>query len=92
MGGYSAGAVASLHTAWVKTESELDENLKDLLKNSIKTLSGDAGNDGYSSPIKAVFSMAGAVHQLNFISTGDVPVWMGHAKMMPLYLIIVAQV
>lgn len=80
VGGYSAGAVASLHTAWVKTESELDENLKDLLKNSIKTLSGDAGNDGYSSPIKAVFSMAGAVHQLNFISTGDVPVWMGHAK------------
>jgi len=80
VGGYSAGAVASLHTAWVKSETELDANLKDLLKNSIKTLEGDAGNNGHSNPIKAIYSMAGAIHQLNFISAGDVPVWLGHSK------------
>ncbi|MSP57820.1 MAG: hypothetical protein CK532_08325 [Flavobacteriales bacterium] len=80
IGGYSAGAVAALHTAWVTTESELDQNLKDILKNSIKTLYGDAGNNGYSNPIKAIFSMAGALYQTNYISPGDVPVWMGHAK------------
>ncbi|MEY3716900.1 MAG: hypothetical protein RL285_775, partial [Bacteroidota bacterium] len=80
LGGYSAGAVASLHTGWVTTESELDANLQDILKNGIKTLNGDAGNNGYSSPIKALYSMAGGLYQTSYISAGDLPVWMGHAK------------
>jgi hypothetical protein len=80
LGGYSAGAVASLHTGWVKSESELDANLQDILKNGIKTLNGDAGNNGYSNPIKALYSMAGAVYQTSYISPNDLPAWMGHAK------------
>lgn len=80
LGGYSAGAVASLHTGWVTSESELDANLQDILKNGIKTLNGDAGNNGYSCPIKALFSMAGGLYQTSYISKGDLPVWMGHAK------------
>lgn len=80
LGGYSAGAVASLHTGWVTNESELDANLQDILKNGIKTLNGDAGNNGYSSPIKALYSMAGGLYQTSYISAGDLPVWMGHAK------------
>jgi para-nitrobenzyl esterase len=80
LGGYSAGAVASLHTGWVTAESELDANLQDILKNGIKTLNGDAGNNGYSNPIKALYSMAGAVYQTSYISPNDLPVWMGHAK------------
>jgi len=79
LGGYSAGAVASLHTGWVTAESELDANLQDILKNGIKTLNGDAGNNGYSNPIKALYSMAGAVYQTSYISPNDLPVWMGHA-------------
>lgn len=80
LGGYSAGAVASLHTGWVTNETELDANLQDILKNGIKTLNGDAGNNGYSNPIKALYSMAGAVYQTSYISPNDLPVWMGHAK------------
>lgn len=80
LGGYSAGAVASLHTGWVTNESELDANLLDILKNGIKTLDGDAGNNGYSFKVKALFSLAGGLYSTQYVSQGDIPVWMGHAK------------
>lgn len=80
LGGYSAGAVAALHTGWVTAESELDANLQDILKSGIKTLHGDAGNNGFSNPVKALYSMAGGLYQTNYISSGDLPVWLGHAK------------
>ena len=79
LGGYSAGAVAALHTGWVTKESELDANILGILKTGIKTLAGDAGNNGYSNPIKALYSMAGGLYQTSYLSEGDIPVWMGHA-------------
>ena len=79
LGGYSAGGVASFHTAWVTSESEMDANLQKIMKTGIKTLNGDAGNNGYSNPIKAIFSMAGGLYQMSYLSAGDLPVWMGHA-------------
>ncbi len=80
IGGYSAGGVAALHTAWVTDTSELDANLNTILKNGIKTLDGDAGNKGYTSKIKGIFSLAGALHQTSYASNGDIPVYLAHAK------------
>jgi para-nitrobenzyl esterase len=79
IGGYSAGAVSALHTAWVDSESEIDSKLLQILKNSIKTLDGDAGNPGYACNIKAIYSMAGALYKTSYASENDQPVWLGHA-------------
>ena len=79
IGGYSAGGVCAMHTAWVDSESELDSEITGILKKSIKTLDGDAGNNGYACNIKAVFSLAGALYKTSYASQGDQPVWMGHA-------------
>lgn len=79
IGGYSAGAVSALHTAWVDSESELDSKLVQILKSTIKTLDGDAGNKGYACNIKAVYSMAGALYKTSYASENDQPVWLGHA-------------
>lgn len=79
IGGYSAGGVCALHTAWVDSESEIDTKLLQVLKNSIKTLDGDAGNAGYACNIKALFSMAGAIYNTSYASENDQPAWLGHA-------------
>jgi para-nitrobenzyl esterase len=79
IGGYSAGGVCALHTAWVDSESEIDTKLLQVLKNSIKTLDGDAGNVGYACNIKALFSMAGAIYKTSYASENDQPAWLGHA-------------
>ncbi len=80
VGGYSAGGVCALHTAWVDSESEMDNQLVTIMKKSIKTLDGDAGNIGYPCNIKAVFSLAGALYKTSYASTNDQPAWLGHAK------------
>lgn len=80
VGGYSAGGVAALHTAWVTDTSELDDQLNGLLKRGIKTLDGDAGNYGYSSRIRGIFSLAGALYKTSYASPGDVPAYLSHAK------------
>ena len=80
VGGYSAGAVAALHTAWVTDTSELDQELISIMKSGIKTFEGDAGNDGYGHKIKGIFSLAGALFQTNYVNYGDVPAYLAHAK------------
>lgn len=80
IGGYSAGGVAALHTAWVTDTSELDEQLISIMKAGIKDLKGDAGNYGYSSKIRGIFSLAGALYQTHYASDWDVPVYLAHAK------------
>ena len=80
IGGYSAGGVAALHTAWVTDTSELDEQLISIMKAGIKDLNGDAGNYGYSSKIRGIFSLAGALYKTHYASDYDVPVYLAHAK------------
>ncbi len=80
IGGYSAGGVAALHTAWVTDTAELDKELQTILKSGIKTLNGDAGNNGYSHKVNGIFSLAGALFKTSYASTGDVPAYLAHAK------------
>lgn len=80
LGGYSAGAVAALHTAYIDSLNELTASEQLLLKTSIGTLEGDAGNAGHSFSIKALFSLAGALHKPEWISAGDEPVWLAHSR------------
>lgn len=80
VGGYSAGGVAALHTAWVTDTSELDQELISIMKSGIKTFEGDAGNDGYGHKIKGIFSLAGALFKTAYANKGDVPAYLAHAK------------
>lgn len=80
IGGYSAGGVAALHTAWITDTAELDNELQTIMRSGIKTLNGDAGNNGYSHTVKGIFSLAGALFKTSYASPGDVPVYLAHAK------------
>ena len=76
VGGYSAGAVLSIHMAYIDQISDLPTapiNVQNLVANIGGTLEGDSGNDGYSSEISAVFSFAGAINDLNWIDANDEP-------------------
>lgn len=80
IGGYSAGGVAALHTAWITDTAEFDKELQTIMKSGIKTLNGDAGNNGYSHTVKGIFSLAGALFKTSYASPGDVPAYLAHAK------------
>lgn len=80
LGGYSAGAVAALHTAYIDRLNELSAAEQLLLKNAVGNLEGDAGNLGYSSKVTALFSLAGALHKTAWVSPAEEPVWMAHSR------------
>ncbi len=76
IGGYSAGAVLSLHLAYIDQISDLPTSpidVQDLVNSIGGTLEGDAGNDGYSSEIHGVISFAGGINDLNWIGANDEP-------------------
>ena len=76
IGGYSAGAVLSLHLAYIDQISDLPTSpidVQDLVNSIGGTLEGDAGNDGYSSEIHGVISFAGGINDLNWIDANDEP-------------------
>ncbi|MEN9510843.1 MAG: hypothetical protein RLZZ370_662 [Bacteroidota bacterium] len=80
LGGYSAGAVAALHTAYIDSLNELSAAEQILLTNAIGNLEGDAGNLGHSSQVTALFSLAGALHKTAWVSPAEEPVWMAHSR------------
>ncbi|MBC8266617.1 MAG: alpha/beta hydrolase [Flavobacteriales bacterium] len=73
IGGYSAGAVATLHTAFIDSISDLSATIQVLLPAIGGTLEGDSGNDGFSSQVSAVYSFAGGVNETYWIDSNDEP-------------------
>ena len=76
IGGYSAGAVLSLHLAYIDQISDLPTspiNVQNLVNSIGGDLEGDAGNDGYSSEIHGIISFAGGINDLNWIDSNDEP-------------------
>ena len=77
IGGYSAGAVLSIHLAYIDQISDLPTsptNVQGLVSSIGGTLEGDAGNDGYSSDISGIISFAGGINDLAWIDANDEPV------------------
>ncbi len=79
-GGYSAGAVAILHTAYIDSLSEFTPAEQSLLANSVGTLDGDAGHKGVQFRFKALYSYAGALNRVSWINAGEEPVWLSHSR------------
>jgi acetyl esterase/lipase len=69
-GGVSAGAFMALHLAYLDQVSEIPASVDPVAFGGIEGLSG---NDGYSSKVKAVVNLCGAIKDSLWINTGDVP-------------------
>ena len=78
VGGYSAGAVLSIHLAYIDSISDLPTspiNVQTIVNNigGVNGLEGDAGNYGYSSDVNGVISFAGGINDVNWIDATDEP-------------------
>ena len=89
IGGYSAGAVAAIHSSYIDAISDLpisityidlltgqsvDFNPQDLVSTIGGNLEGDAGNYGFSSEVSGVVSFAGGINDINWIDISDEPI------------------
>jgi len=72
LGGYSAGAISSIHSLLL-TDTTLASPVLRQLINQLGGLEGNSGNPGYSSSAKALFSLAGAVLDTALVTGGAVP-------------------
>jgi para-nitrobenzyl esterase len=76
IGGYSAGGVIAVHLAFIDNISDLPTspiNVQNLVSVIGGDLEGDAGNDGYSSEIQGVISLAGGINNISWIDGNDEP-------------------
>ena len=69
-GGNSAGGVIAVHAAFMQEEDITDPALLAAL-NALGGIEGDSGNDGYSSEVRGAISLAGALADVNFITTDE---------------------
>lgn len=69
-GGVSAGAFMALHAAYLDQESEVPASIN---LSDFGGIEGNSGNPGYSSEIKAVVNLCGAIGDSSWIAAGDVP-------------------
>ncbi len=74
IGGYSAGAITALQYAYVNSDSELitigGSTFVDYV-NSKGGLEGGSGNETYSSSVKGVINISGALFNKNFINSSE---------------------
>ena len=74
VGGYSAGGVIAVHQGYIDDISELPTNIQALASVIGNNIEGDAGNDGYSSQVQGVISLAGGIHDVSWIDANDAPI------------------
>ena len=78
IGGYSAGAILAVNLAFVNDTIGVPSHLLPII-DSAGGLEGNSGNLGYSSSVKAVINIAGAVYKSSYIDVNDVPIVSVHA-------------
>jgi para-nitrobenzyl esterase len=69
VGGNSAGAILSLHTAYLDKVSEVPSGVSP----SLGDLEGNSGNPGYPSGVQAVINICGALADSVWLEPGDQP-------------------
>ncbi len=75
IGGYSAGAVAALHTAFLDDDDVLPTFMENILaaNGGLNGNSGSPSNQSYSSEIGAVVNMSGGLYRREWIDGGETP-------------------
>ena len=72
-GGSSAGAIASVNTAYLNEENEIPELVIDFVNES-GGLEGLSGNPGFNSHFYGIVNLCGAVGDTNWIEINDIPI------------------
>ena len=72
-GGSSAGAIASVNTAYLNEDSEIPELVIDFVNES-GGLEGLSGNPGFNSHFYGIVNLCGAVGDTNWIEINDIPI------------------
>ncbi|MCS6930435.1 MAG: alpha/beta hydrolase fold domain-containing protein [Saprospiraceae bacterium] len=75
VGGYSAGAVIALHTAFVDEKDDIPPFMRTLISNNggLNGNSGSPSNQQYSSSVRAVLNLSGGMYRRSWISKGEPP-------------------
>jgi para-nitrobenzyl esterase len=75
VGGYSAGAVAALHVAYMDDSDDISNHVRNQinLNGGFKGSSGTASNRAYSERISAVLNRSGGLHRAHWLNSGEVP-------------------
>ena len=78
IGGSSAGAITSLHMAYLDDACKISDYLNESTISSMGGLEGMSGNQGYSSNIQGVINGCGALARYSWIESDDVPLCSVH--------------
>lgn len=73
IGGSSAGAITALHTAYLDKSCEVNYYINPTDLNTLGGMEGYSGNQCYSSKVKGVINLCGALGRYGWIQPGDVP-------------------
>ncbi|MCC7466153.1 MAG: alpha/beta hydrolase, partial [Saprospiraceae bacterium] len=75
IGGYSAGAVTALHTAYIDAGDQLPAFLQTLVSNNggLEGVSGTASNKTYASNSSAVVNMSGGLYRSFWVEADEPP-------------------
>jgi hypothetical protein len=78
IGGSSAGAITSLHMAYLDDACKISDYLNESTISSMGGLEGMSGNSGYSSNVQGVINGCGALARYSWIEADDVPLCSVH--------------
>ena len=78
IGGYSAGAILAVNLAYINDTVGVPSHLLPII-DATGGLEGNSGNAGYSSEVKAVVNIAGAIYKSSYIDANDLPIVSVHA-------------
>jgi len=76
IGGYSAGAVTALHSAYLDAADDIPAFLQTLIVNNggLDGISGTNSNKTFNSNSKAVVNLSGGLYRRDWIDTTEVPI------------------
>lgn len=73
IGGSSAGAIMSLHMAYLDSTCEINSYVPEPGLTNLGSLEGNSGNACYSSRVNGVINLCGALAQYGWLEAGDLP-------------------
>jgi alpha/beta superfamily hydrolase len=78
IGGSSAGAITALHVAYLNKTCEINPYINQSTLVASGGIDGTSGNQCYSSKVKGVINLCGALGKYGWLEAGDVPLCSMH--------------
>jgi alpha/beta superfamily hydrolase len=78
IGGSSAGAITALHAAYLNDTCEISDYLSPAVILQLGNIEGNSGNAGFSTDVKAVINLCGALARYSWLETSNIPMCSMH--------------